>query len=164
MRQRCCIALASEERDVKRKTGCASPKARNTPHSALCCMRKTGPNSQMTASVARDAVSRCRAPLDIGHGASRAERDASGALRDTGGAGHLARARRRAAGRTKRGPKDTLHGPEGLGRVALSALRAAFDKRRQIGLCGRFSTLSTSPWCLLRLCWEKAGLYEVGKK
>ena len=57
-----------------------------------------------------------------------------------------------------------MRGAGNEGHAALSALRAAFAKGRQIGLRGRFSILSTSLCCLLRLCWEKAGLYEVGKK
>ena len=164
-------SLTSACDGVKRKAGCVVPEAGCGAHGAWHIWRKAPYVRQRASSSLRDAASRCRVTLDIGHSsgctkqnASRAGRDASCAMRDTGNTCHLTLGRRRAAGRAKRGPKDAMRSAENAGRVAWSAMRAAFAKGRQIGPRGRFSTLSTSPWCLLRLCWEKAGLYEVGKK
>jgi hypothetical protein len=57
-----------------------------------------------------------------------------------------------------------MQGAEGARRDALSAMRVAFARRREIGPEGRFSTLNTSPYVRLRLRWESVGLYEDGKK
>ena len=46
----------------------------------------------------------------------------------------------------------------------LRTMRDAFDRRREIDPNDRFSTLGTNPYVRLRLRWESAGLYEVGKK
>lgn len=164
-------SLTSACDGVKLKAGCVVPEAGCGAHGASHIWRKAPYVRQRASSSPRDAASRCRATLDIGYSsgctkqnASRAGRDASCAMRDTGNTCHLTLGRRRAAGRAKRGPKDAMRSAENARRVAWSAMRATFAKGRQIGLRFRFSTLSTSPWYLLRLCWEKAGLYEVGKK
>jgi hypothetical protein len=54
-------------------------------------------------------------------------------MRDAGVTDHLPFARSRAAERAKRRPNDATRGAKNAGRVALSAMRAAFAKGRQIG-------------------------------
>ena len=157
-------ALIRARESVKQKTG-------RGVHSASCWGCEARCTRHLTLSRAHDAVPRWRATFDMGHCPRRRKRDASrtgrvpsGTTRDARSTGHLALARSRAAGRAKRRPKGAMRGAGNEGYAALSALRAAFAKGCQISPRCRFSILSTSLWCLLRLCWEKAGLCEVGKK